>query len=134
MVYALLDGFMCRLLLYSSVAYNDTNQITLEFSTPRSVAPTSMLLCANNTDTFSVDVDNVTSAASKFSVVSLVEGGSLFNTTGAAEQLSGQQPWFTEIFFRQPSSGAVLLPAEPATVQDVMGTDAYYAGSYFQTR
>ena len=73
----LLDGLVCQVLLLTAATYGTLNDITVEFATPSSVAPTSQLFCFNDTQ-FQV---------SSVVLRSLRGGGSQF--TPMAQQVGG---------------------------------------------
>lgn len=113
---ASLTGLMCRILLLSSVAYQDTNQVTLEFSTPRFLAPPSFMFCFTST--------NYNLTRGDINVLSLLEGGDIFNTN---EELVSRPPFERSTFFRGTSD---LDALEVSTVYEVLGTDGFYSQSY----
>lgn len=124
-MYPLLSGVLCRVLLYNSVAYSTVNQVTLELSTPRFLDPDGIYFCFNNTGFI---VSNST-----FSVVSLIRGTSLYDTSQDEELIPQGQPWHTAAFFSTSATWPVD-PAEYGTVYEVLGTDQYYSGSYSNQR
>ncbi|EFJ42586.1 hypothetical protein VOLCADRAFT_107220 [Volvox carteri f. nagariensis] len=116
---ASLTGVMCRILLLTSVAYNDTNQITLEFSTPRFVAPSSMFFCFTTT--------SITLTADTFTILELKQGGTIF-TVNESTEVGPYSDFASTSFF---SSGTGELNAvEISTVYEVLGTDPFYGGSF----
>ncbi|GIL74081.1 hypothetical protein Vretimale_4955 [Volvox reticuliferus] len=116
---ASLTGVMCRILLLTSVAYDDTNQITVEFSTPRFVAPRSMFFCFTTTS-ITITIDSI-------QVLRLTEGGTIFKTNETTHV--AQSDDFTTSEFFAYGTGA-LDPLEVSTVYEVLGTDPYYGGSF----
>lgn len=86
-----------------------------------------MLFCLANTK-FEVDL-------STFSLQSLVRGGGIFSTAGEAELVpdGGSSPLTSNNFF-QPAAQFQLSPVESVHVQDVLGSDPYYATSYAARR
>lgn len=116
---ASLTGVMCRILLLTSVAYDDQNEITLEFSTPRFVAPTSMFFCFTT--------PNFKLSFADFNVLRLTEGGSIFSVTERT-QLSPFDDLSSSQFFSY--SNGDLNALEVSTVYEVLGTDPFYGGSF----
>ena len=73
------SGAVCSVVLYSSLAFSVTNQVTLELTTPHNVAPDGILLCATASG-HHFDL-------SSFSVDALEEGGSQFVSAGGTSSL-----------------------------------------------
>lgn len=121
-----LGSVLCRLLLYTSTAFNTLNTLSVEFQTPPHISPRSMLFCFNDTS-FAL---NKTS----FAVNTLTEGGSIFSLT---EQtiLSGGKDFNRSTFFTQAkvATGA-LQPIEYGSLREVLATDPYYARTYLNER
>lgn len=117
----LLNGMLCQVLLYTSTVYSTLNLITVQFSTPSFTPLDSMLFCFNDTS-FIVDNTN-------FSVTTLIAGGDIW-TPGDPLVEGG---WQDTAFFNY-NSNPDLDAVQTGTVYEVLGSDAYYAGSYAQQR
>lgn len=116
---AAIYGVLCRLLWYSSLAFNTTNLITLELTTPRSTAPDGLLLCFNDAC--------FVSQSDQVRVQSLQLGGSLW-VPGEERQLIGSE-WEASAFF-QTSTDKYLGPVHATDVVTALAGDPYYAASY----
>jgi hypothetical protein len=85
-----LDGVLCRILLYTSLAFSTPNLITVELSTPRFVAPHGVAFCLNSS-AFAQTPGSV-------SVASVQRGGSVWAQT-EKEQIASDAPWNKSAFF-----------------------------------
>ena len=115
-------------MLYTSTVYHDglapeySNNVTVELTTPTSVAPDSMLFCLNDT---SIKLD-----AQNFKLWTVKEGGSIFSYTETLVFGPGKS---SSIFF-QPRQLPDPYGTEFGTVYDVLSTDPFYAKSYITQR
>ncbi|KAK3260166.1 hypothetical protein CYMTET_30861, partial [Cymbomonas tetramitiformis] len=118
-----MDGYgaLCRVLLYSNLAYEALNTVTLEMSTPYYVEPNGLLLCFTTPDFYFVP-DN-------FTVTGLEEGGDQF-TQGTTFFSTGSIAESTSFF--QSTKRWQHRATEFGTIPDVLGTDAFYAASYYR--
>lgn len=114
-------SLICRILLFSSVAFNDMNTITVEFNTPAFVSPDSMLFCFTDL-TFQFGTQQ------GFSLQSLLQGGDIFTQT--------QQELLTPYsqFLGSSLHPDALDGMEYGSISDVLGSDRYYGGSYTAQR
>eukprot|EP00877_Chromochloris_zofingiensis_P003441 jgi/Chrzof1/13098/Cz07g19210.t1 len=121
---------MCRILLYSSLAYSTTNKITVELSTPR---PLNTSLPTNvDGISFCYNGHSSLGSAANIHISSLEEGG---NISQQIEQklINTSSSWNTSSFF-QSSARWQINPIESGTVFDILGSDPYYSSSYTRTR
>jgi hypothetical protein len=122
-------GVVCRILLYSSLALDTRNNVTIELSTPAAAAPDGVLLCfaAGAAPDFNFTHEAV-------SVVSLQEGGTIWRRD-EVEQIpaGGGQDWRAAAWF-QPAGRWGLAPVKATRAAGVLRTDAYYSGSYVGRR
>lgn len=114
---AVLDQILCRVLLYSSLAFNSTNDITFEYTTPGFTATDGLLTCLSSS--WSIH-------PSSFSLVSLWEGGSQFDTTEKQIDTQNQQ---TAAFFSSASAKWNLSPIQYGSLYDILKGDAYFSSS-----
>lgn len=126
-----LDGVVCRLLLLTALSFNTWNNVTLEFSTPRSSAGSSQLLCFNDTG-FRMQ---------RVVLYTLIEGGTLFDPSPQPDLMAGYTPLDSAVRSTLTSNlpffftGGLLDPlVAPVSVPEALGTDPYYASSYLNTR
>lgn len=130
MYFPVLHGAMCRILLYSSLAYSTTNKITVELSTPR---PLNTSLPTNvDGISFCYNGHSSLGSAANIHISSLEEGG---NISQQIEQklINTSSSWNTSSFF-QSSARWQINPIESGTVFDILGSDPYYSSSYTRTR
>jgi hypothetical protein len=141
-------GALCQALFYSSTIFGALSNVTLEFTTPRAVAPTSLFFCLSDPHA-SLD-------SSSFAVHQLVEGGTIFSSTGEAQLVpfattnsstaasnsgnasvanSTATPWSSAPFFLPSSSPSVALAAaEFGGLRDVLYGDAAYSTGFAHQR
>jgi hypothetical protein len=116
----LISALVCRILLYTSLAYRAINEVTLELSTPQGgVAPDSILFCSDN--------PTVTFTKASTSVTSLLEGGSIFERT-EKQLISQPTDWTSSSFFLGGSQA--VDPLEVCFPQDALHGDEYYNRTY----
>jgi hypothetical protein len=116
-------GVLCRILWLSSLAFEnglDTNQISIELSTPASLAPHGIGLCFTN----SAYIQKQQS----LSVVSLQEQGG-----GSWRELLQQQPqpansWRSSSFFS--NRNGLQDPIEVGTATALLSSDSFFDSSY----
>ncbi|KAG1660526.1 hypothetical protein FOA52_004220 [Chlamydomonas sp. UWO 241] len=125
-----LYGFACRILLLSATSFSTYNRVTLEFSTPPSQNVDSLLFCVNDTNFVlnTVYLDSLMSGGDLYSPDP--NGTNIFS--GRAAVRNNQPAFNAPAFFR---TSLPLLPVEaPIGVEDVLGTEAYYASSFSNLR
>ena len=115
----LVSTLLCRILLYTSLAYRTINEATFEISTPQGVAPHSLLFCSDN--------PLVTFTKASTSVTSLLEGGSIFDRT-EVQLISQPSDWSSSSFFLGTSPA--LDPLEVSSAADALHGDEYYSRTY----
>jgi len=110
---------VCRVLLFSSLAFDTANEVTLEFATPRgtSAGDHGYAFCLTDA-AFQQSADSV-------AVLALLEGGDQF---AASEQLVASHN--VSSAFRAPAQAWGLDWVSVASLHDVLGTDPYYGSSY----
>jgi hypothetical protein len=124
-----LAAVLCQTLLHSSTLFGAPADVVLEFTTPRNVAPHSQLLCFTDT--------RMVLNSTNFRLVSLVEGGDLFSTTGERTVLNASwgQNWAQAPFFLPATSLPVSLgAAEYGNIRDFLGGDTSYAQTLLHQR
>jgi hypothetical protein len=111
----------CRILLYSSLAYESLNTIVLEFVTTNHVAPDAMAFCAL-----------MPAATSQSTVNFLKEGGSQFQ--GAAAELVTDPTNLLSNSFFSSSQHWNTAPLHYASMSDLLGADPYYSSPHSNQR
>jgi hypothetical protein len=108
-------GVLCRLLWYSSLAYDCKTNVTLELSTPRSTAPDAVLLCLMD--------PSAIQAKGQVAVQSLQQGGDLWQQAGGRELVVPA----AESAEASSSSAFSIEVSDSATE---LASDPYYTSSY----
>eukprot|EP00879_Flechtneria_rotunda_P005094 GHRR01005372.1.p1 GENE.GHRR01005372.1~~GHRR01005372.1.p1 ORF type:complete len:506 (+),score=128.62 GHRR01005372.1:75-1592(+) len=114
-----LGGALCRVLWFSSLAYQTLNSVTIELATPRS-ALDGLAFCFVDQG-FALAPDTV-------AITSIGEGGDIWNPS-AQQSLS-----VTDCFGSCLLNGNGNQPLSVTNVTDILGSDPYYASSYYLTR
>jgi hypothetical protein len=110
-----LFGVLCRLLWYSSLAYDCKSNVTLELSTPRSTAPDAVLFCSRDSSAIQ--------SSAQVALQSLQQAGDLWQQAGGRELIVHAAD-STEA----PASGAFSIAMfDPARE---LATDPFYASGY----
>ena len=103
----------CRVLLYSTLAYNAVNNIVLEFVTSHHTGPDAMAFC-------------MLGPAATAQVNSLREGGSQFEG-GDVELVTDPTNLLSNSFFSPSSQRWHTHPLHFVNMRDLLGTDLYYS-------
>eukprot|EP00878_Enallax_costatus_P029192 GHUV01031633.1.p1 GENE.GHUV01031633.1~~GHUV01031633.1.p1 ORF type:complete len:133 (+),score=19.71 GHUV01031633.1:149-547(+) len=118
-----ISGVLCRLLWYQSLAFDTSNLVSIEFTTPRRIAPDGQLLCF--VDSGFVQQDQLVA------VQSLQQGGSIWQH-GDERQVVGAD-WRSSSFFVTDASDYIAL-VTATDVVTALASDPYYNTSYSSTR
>lgn len=109
------SGVLCRLLWYTSLAFETSNLITIEFTTTRRIAPDGLLLCF---------LDNTFVQQNQLvAVQSLQQGGSIWQQ-GDERQVAGAD-WKSSDFFTTHLSD-YISPITATDVVSALASDPYY--------
>lgn len=121
------SGAACFVALYGSLAYTVTNQVVLELTTPRHVAPNGILLCAA--------ASGHAFDRGSFVLDAVEEGGSQFvsGTARTVNKAAGEAGVLSVPIF----SGAAQWhhrPVEVGVAADVLSLDPHYAATFRRRR
>ena len=121
----MLGGVLCRIAVFTSLAFSTLNIVQVEVSTPSFVEPEGLLFCLA---TPNVDLSNAT-----FSLSSLTSGGSQF-IASTQDIVTSKVDLQGVSFFQVKTSLWQHNALEFGTLYDVLANDEYYASSYHRRR